>query len=381
MRVGIEAQRVFRTHKHGMDFVALELIHQLSAIDKVNEYFIFTNDGEDKDCLKVGSNFSLITQAASYPIWEQRLLPKWASEYKLDILHCTSNTAPIKCPVPLVVTIHDLIYFEKNPLFAKGYTPYQRFGNVYRRLVVRKLLHSADRIITVSEFEKKRFLKMFNYLTDKDVKVVYNGVGAHFRPDISAERKKEIRKKYNLPDKYILFLGNTDPKKNTKRTLEAWARSADEGLHNLPLVVGDLNKEAVADTLRKQGLGKWAERVHFPGYIHNQELPAIIASADLFLYPSKRESFGIPVLEGMACGTPVITSNVTSMPEVGADAAFYVDPLDVKSIVDAIGRVLSDEQLQKELREKGIKRAAEFNWKHSAEMALDVYKELHRAKV
>lgn len=114
MRIGIEAQRVFRPHQHGMDFVALELIHQLSALDQENEYFIFTNAGEDNDCLKVGKNFQVITQGASYPIGEQKLLPNWAVDYQLDILHCTSNTAPTKCSVPLVVTIHDLIYFEKK---------------------------------------------------------------------------------------------------------------------------------------------------------------------------------------------------------------------------------------------------------------------------
>lgn len=381
MRIGIEAQRVFRTHKHGMDFVALELIHQLSALDHENEYFIFTNTGEDSDCLRVGKNFQVITQGASYPVWEQKLLPQWAKTYQLDILHCTSNTAPTRCPVPLVVTIHDLIYFEKNPLFAKGYTPYQRFGNVYRRLVVRKLLHRADRIITVSEFEKQRFLRLFPFLGEDDVRVVYNGVGAHFRPDISEGVKKEIRAKYALPDRFILFLGNTDPKKNTARTLEAWARSAEEGLHDLPLVVGDLDREKVADSLRKLGLSQWAAHIHFPGYIRNTELPAVIASADLFLYPSKRESFGIPVLEGMACGTPVITSNVTSMPEVGGEAAFYVDPLDVRSIVDGIGQVMGDATLRADLKAKGIRRASEFSWKHSAEMALEVYKELHHAKV
>lgn len=362
-----------------MDFVALELIHQLSALDKENEYFIYTNTGDDPDCLKVGENFNVFTEGASYPVWEQKLLPKWAKEHKLDMLHCTSNTAPTKCPVPLVVTIHDLIYFEKNPLFAKGYTPYQRFGNVYRRFVVRRLLHSADRIITVSEFEKKRFIKMFDHLESEDVQVVYNGVGEHFRADISDSIKADIRKKYSLPDQYILFLGNTDPKKNTQRTLEAWARAAAEGLHDLPLVVGDLDKEKVGASLKKLGLGEWVEKLHFPGYIKNTELPAIIASATLFLYPSNRESFGIPVLEGMACGTPVITSNVTSMPEVGGDAAYFVNPKSVSSIKEAIGKLMADPALCAELREKGLKRAAEFSLRHTAEMALEVYKDLYNA--
>lgn len=137
----------------------------------------------------------------------------------------------------------------------------------------------------------------------------------------------------------------------------------------------------MADSLRKLGLSQWAAHIYFPGYIRNTELPAVIASADLFLYPFKRESFGMPVLEGMACGTPVITSNVTSMREVGGEAAFYVDPLDVRSIVDGISQVMGDARLRAELKQKGIRRAAEFSWKHSAEMALEVYKELHHAKV
>lgn len=209
-----------------MDFVALELIRHLAVLDQKNDYFIFTNTGEDDACLDLPDNLRVITEGASYPIWEQKLLPHWCKEYSLDLLHCTSNTAPVNCPVPLIVTIHDLIYFEKNPLFAKGYSSYQRFGNLYRRFVVKRLLHHAHKIITVSEFEKQRFLDMLPHLDLSDIRVVYNGVGEHFRHDISDDEKKQIRAKYELPDVFILFLGNTDPKKNTRNTLEAWARSA-----------------------------------------------------------------------------------------------------------------------------------------------------------
>lgn len=133
--------------------------------------------------------------------------------------------------------------------------------------------------------------------------------------------------------------------------------------------------------LKKIGLSKWMKFIHFPGYIRNTELPAIIASARVFLYPSKRESFGIPVLEGMACGTPVITSNVTSMPEVGGDAALFVDPHSVESIKEAILYLLSHPEEQMRLSEKGLLRAAEFSWRHTAEETLKIYKEIHNAEI
>lgn len=372
MRIGIEAQRIFRRKKHGMDMVALESIRTLQRIDKQNEYFIFTNTGEDTGCLQPADNVKIITFGGSYPVWEQSRLPKEAARYKLNLLHCTSNTAPVSCSVPLIVTVHDIIYFEKHPLLAPGYTPYQRFGNLYRRFVVRRIFTSAAKILTVSHFEELHILDQFPALKEK-LMVVYNGVGVHFKPIEDQATRKEIRQKYHLPDRYLMFLGNTDPKKNSENTIVAFARAMKEDNLDFHLVVGDFDREIVAKYLEKAELADFINRIHFPGYINNADMPAIISMADFYLYPSKRESFGIPIIEAMACGTPVITSNRASMPEVGGDAALYADPFSQYDLKEKIRLMARDEKLRNTLRSKGLKQAQKFSWEESAKSLLNIY--------
>lgn len=375
MRIGIEAQRIYRDHKHGMDFVALEMIKNLQLIDKENDYIIYINEGPDTECLQETSNFKIKVFGGPYPIWEQIKLPKMAREDKLDILHCTSNTAPINCPVPLVVTIHDIIYFETHPLAAKGYSSYQKFGNLYRRYVVKRLLHSAELIITVSKYEEERF-NSFLKLKKGRVEVVYNGVGEHFKPIDDTVVLEAIRTKYKLPEHFFLFLGNTDPKKNTRNTVVSFAKHKAKYKTDHKLVIGDLDPEVIMGFLKEEKLEAYFDEIFFTGYIHNSDLPAVINLADIFLYPSKRESFGIPVLEGMASGTPVVTSNTSSMPEVGGDAAVFVNPDSTEEITEAIQILLSDENLRRENIEKGLKRAEMFSWKNTAKEVLNIYKRI-----
>jgi glycosyltransferase involved in cell wall biosynthesis len=358
-----------------MDFVALEMIKNLQKIDKVNEYVIFINEGPDKSCLLETDNFKIVVFGGAYPIWEQIKLPKMCSKYKLDILHCTSNTAPIKCPVPLVVTIHDIIYFETHPLKSKGYTSYQKFGNLYRRWVVGKLLKSAREIITVSHFEQERFESFLN-LPKGRVKVVYNGVGEHFQKISDQKLLEEKRKEYNLPKHFFLFLGNTDPKKNTKNTVIAFAKYLREFKTNHKLVIGDLDPQVIKGFLSEDNLEEYFDNIHFTGYIKNQDLPAVINLAEVFLYPSKRESFGIPILEGMASGTPVVTSNAASMPEVSGNAAILINPESSDEITQAINEIVTDETLKDELVAKGLARAKEFSWKNTAKSVLDIYNKM-----
>ncbi len=374
MIIGFEAQRIFRTHKHGMDFVALELIRALQSIDTENKYVVFTNEGPDTACLSESQNLQIVTFKGSFAKWEQILLPKYAQKYKCDILHCTSNTAPIYSKVLVVVTLHDIIFLEKNPLLAKGYNSYQRFGNYYRRIVVRANLNTVKRVVTVSHFEKKRLIDFLS-LPEKMVDVVYNGVGTHFYKKYEEEESQNVASQYNLPEKYVLFLGNTDPKKNTKNVILAFAAFADQ-IDNVYLVVADLDGNLVKDILREAGLSQHFNRIHFTGYINNIHLPAIIQGAEMFLYPSKRESFGIPILEAMAGGVPVLTSDVASMPEVSGGAAYLVNPLDVRSIESGIKKIFQDRDLREELVLKGEARAKEFQWKDSAKQMLKIYKEV-----
>ncbi|MDD4373823.1 MAG: glycosyltransferase family 1 protein [Bacteroidales bacterium] len=378
MKIAIEGQRLFRVKKHGMDMVALELIKNLQLIDKENTYYIFVKPDEDINCIPPANNFHIIPlEGGAYPAWEQKTLPNAVKQYGCDLLHCTSNTAPMKSPVPLIVTLHDIIYLESISIFKRGGTWYQKFGNMYRRFVVPRVVKNSTKIITVSHFEKNRIREFFGFPENDDRLVaVYNGVSEHFKPVTDQIELKRIKEKYHLPDQFLFFLGNTDPKKNTKGVLKAFSDFRKKNNTQLKLVMLDYDREALDKLLAEINDKQLINHIHLTGYVVNTELPAIYSQASLFLYPSLRESFGIPMLEAMRCGVPVITSNTSSMPEVAGDAAHFVDPYKPEEITQAIELLLTDEAKRKELIDKGFKRSATFSWKAMAEDVLKLYEQI-----
>ncbi len=375
MKIGIEGQRLFRVKKHGMDMVALELIRNLQQIDTVNEYFIFVKPDEDKGCLSETPNFHIIElEGGPYPTWEQYALPNAAAKYGCDLLHCTSNTAPVYGKIPLVVTLHDIIYLESVAILKKGGTWYQKFGNMYRRFVVPRVVSKSKKIITVSYFERDRIRNFFGFpQSDNRLVAIYNGVSTHFKPVTDQNELERVRQKYSLPSQYAFFLGNTDPKKNTRGVLQAFAQFLKESDIPLKLVMLDYEKSALTALLQEIGAPHLLDHIHLTGYVVNTDLPSIYAQAAIFLYPSLRESFGIPMLEAMRCGVPVITSNTSSMPEVSGGAALIIDPFKPEEITAAMKQILSDEMLRKELITKGLSQSDKFSWRAMAEEVLKLY--------
>ena len=376
MKIGIEGQRLFRRKKHGMDIAALELIRNLQQLDKKNEYFVFVKPDVDESCLQETPNFKIIKiEGNNYFYWEQVLLPRAAKKYGCELLHCTSNTAPVHCSIPLVITLHDIIYLEGHNLLSKGFTMYQRIGNLYRRNMVPIALKHSRKIITVSKYEKEIIRNIFNWPDDGHLKVVYNGVNDYFKPIYDDQILAKIKNKYLLPDHYFFFLGNTDPKKNTKNVLKAYAGYIKRNGPTHKLVIVDYEQESLAMFVNEIGIPELIDQIHLTGYVINSDLPAIYNQSDLFLYPSLRESFGIPILEAMACGIPVITSTTSSMPEVAGDAALMVDPYDPDEITLGIEQMISDATLRQRLRLAGFKQVSQFSWSRMAADVLGIYKE------
>jgi glycosyltransferase involved in cell wall biosynthesis len=383
MKIGIEAQRLFRKKKHGMDMVALELIRNLLQIDHENEYVIFVKPDEDNTVIKETANFKIIAlEGGSYPMWEQFALPKAAKEQGCQILHCTSNTAPVNCDIPLVTTLHDIIYMESSYLkiLSGSATPYQKFGNMYRKLVVPRVVKNSRKIITVSHFEKNRIADFFGMQGDNRLTAVYNGVSEHFKPVTDAAELQRVKNKYQLPDNFFFFLGNTDPKKNTSGTLKAFSDFRKQTLADYKLVMLDYDKNELQKILEEIGDPGLIEHVVLTGYVVNTDLPAIYSQSKTFLYPSLRESFGIPMLEAMACGVPVITSNTSSMPEVAGDAAIIINPFKPEEITAAMVSLFTNPTLKEKLVQAGFSRAAAFSWKAMAQDVLHIYKEIAREK-
>lgn len=380
MKIGIEAQRLFRKKKHGMDMVALELIRNLQQIDHTNEYFIFVKPDEDNQVLKETHNCKIIpVNGGAYPMWEQVALPNAAKKTGCDILHCTSNTAPVNSAIPLVTTLHDIIYMESSymKILSGDATPYQRFGNIYRKLVVPRVVKKSRKIITVSHFEKKRIADFFDIRNDNKLKAVYNGVSEHFKPFTDAAELQKVKTKYHLPENYFFFLGNTDPKKNTKGTLKAFAEFRKSTNADYKLVMLDYDSIELEKVLNEIEAPALINHIVLTGYVINTDLPAIYAQCKAFLYPSLRESFGIPMLEAMACGVPVITSNTSSMPEVAGDAATIVNPYKPEEITNAMLDIYHKAHLRSQLVDAGLKQAARFSWKAMAKDVLHIYNELY----
>ena len=372
MKIGIEAQRIFRKNKHGMDYVVLQEIKELQKMDTKNEYFIFVKPGEDH-CVNDSHNMHIIlVDCPTYPLWEQIALPRAARKVGVDLLHCTSNTAPIFCKIPLVMTLHDIIFLEPRDKANKSL--YQNMGWLYRRLVVPHILKKCRRIITVSDFEKLNILTKL-HLPQHQLAMIYNGYNDWFCP---IDDKQEVYKKYIDERGFFFFLGNTDPKKNTERTLVAYARYLEQSEVKRPLLMADLEKQYFDGIITRNNIGHIRQYIKTPGYIVNSDLPYIYNAAFAFLYTSLRESFGIPLLEAMACGTPVITSNTSSMPEIGSQNAILVNPESVEEITSMMLRLEQDDAFYQKQKNVGLERAKHFSWTKTAEQLLELYKVVYQ---
>lgn len=369
MRIAIEAQRIFRKNKHGMDYVVLQEILHLQRIDKENEYFVFVKPGEDR-CVESTDNVHVVELSCpSYPLWEQFALPRAVKRCKADILHCTSNTAPIHCDVPLVLTLHDIIFLEPRDRANKSL--YQNLGWYYRHWVVPKILDKCRKIITVSNFEKHNIMSKLG-IEEERMAMIYNGYNDWFRPIGKAETIEKVGDK-----DYFLFFGNTDPKKNTERTLVAYARYLEKSTIKRKLYLADLDDKYLDDILKRNNIEGIRNNICRFGYIANSKLPYIYNAAFAFIYTSLRESFGIPLLEAMACGTPVITSNTSSMPEIAdKDSALFVTPSDIDDIAKAMLRLEADEQQRTNIIEHGKECCQNFSWMHTAEQLLSLYNDI-----
>lgn len=371
MKIGIEAQRIFRPDKHGMDFVILEVLRRLQRQGKGHEYFVFVAPGEDR-CLTSTEQMHIVElHCPTYPLWEQWALPHAVHKYKVQMLHCTSNTAPLRCPVPLILTLHDIIFLQGRK--TQGMSIYQQMGWYYRRWNVPRIINRCQHIITVSETERNNILQRF-FQIKNSLHVVHNGYSDCYRPMHDAY---SITRRYLSDSAYLLFLGNTDPRKNLDGVLCAYNEYLNRSKLGLKLIVTGLPREYIENRLIKLGLEICASNLIYTGYVPGSDLPALYNGAFAFLCPSLLEGFGIPVLESMACGTPVVTSNCSSLPEVAGDGGILVNPHNPDEITDALIRLEEDSEWYQQQVAYGLERAKQFSWERTANEYLKIYDQLH----
>jgi len=281
----------------------------------------------------------------------------------VDLFHATEHLLPRLSSIRTVFTLHDLIFL----FHPETHKPLNRW---FLTLMMPRFLRAADAIIAVSECTKRDAIRFYG-IPEENITVIYEGVNPRFRP-VGPEAMAAVRARYDLPEHFILYVGTIEPRKNLTVLLEAFS-NLQSAICNLHLVfVGKKGwlYEGFFRRLRELGL---EDRVIFTGYVPDEDLPAIYSAAELFVFPSLYEGFGLPVLEAMACGTPVVCSNTSSLPEVAGDAALLVDPTDVCALAGAMERALRDETLRATLRVRGIERARRFTWARAAQETMQVY--------
>jgi len=296
--------------------------------------------------------------------WEQSALA-WASR-RVDLLHGSVYASPVLAACPTVITVHDLTFVHQAAMLRP-------FNRVYLRLITRLSARRAARVIATSEHTRRELIDWLA-LPPGRVVAVPNGVSEEFAP-AAPTAVQAFRQQNRLPARFVLFVGTLEPRKNLVRLIEAFAR-ARASLHEETYLVIAGSKGWYYEQVfaHAASLGQGAA-ILFPGFVSAEALPWWYRAAAVFVYPSLYEGFGLPVLEAMASGTAVITSNTSSLPEVVGDAALSVDPTDVDALAAALVRLLNDETLRGQLSAAGVRQAAQFSWRRCAQETVAVYRE------
>jgi glycosyltransferase involved in cell wall biosynthesis len=367
VHIAIDAHSV-GTGLAGNETYAVNLVEALAEIDRENEYTVYVTKAEA--VLRFEGRWPNVRVRRTLPHTPLVRIPLTLSaelrRRPVDLLH-VQYTAPPLAPCPVVATIHDLS-FEHLP------ETFKLRSRVQLRLTVRATARRAAHVIAPSEFTRRDLIETYK-LDPARVTTIPLAVSTLFRPVEDAGEVERVRRRYGIEGEYVLAVGSIQPRKNLERLVRAYSSlRAERGRSNLPQLVL-VGKKAwlygrTLKAVEEEGL---AGSVVLTGYVSEGDLPALYTGALCFAYPSYFEGFGLPPLEAMSCGVPVLTGNLTSLPEVVGDAGLTVDPFDTEAIALALGRLIDDAALRASLRERGLRRARGFNWRATARMTLQTY--------
>ncbi len=371
MEIGIITDNLDSGLKAGTQRYTLQLVRNLLAIDRKNHYTLMHGEPSDLDIYhRPNVHEQVIRKPKSQLFKEVFVTPLRLRNSHLDIIHQTAQISPfpLKRKARIVTTIHDLAPI----VVPHTHIPLMRFA--YKHLLP-FCLRNSDAVIAMSENTKRDVVRLCGVPEEK-VRVIYGGVEAQYHPCARGEARR-IQETHGLAPRYLLYVGTLQPRKNIPMLLRAFALlKRSSGFRDVQLVLagekGWMYKE-IFDTISSLGIAKDTVPL---GFVRDEDLPALYSGASAFVYPSLYEGFGLPPLEAMACGCPVITSNSSSLPEVVGDAGILVDPHDVQAWAGSIARVLSGKALARQMSRKGIARAKKFTWRKCAEETLKLYQEL-----
>lgn len=360
--------RTFR--RAGVSHYIEQILLNLGHLDAHNRYTVYTTRGLTGDDLRLPANFAVrpsrlptINPRVRIP-WEQALAPLLLRQSGASLYHGMLNVVPVACPVPSVVTVHDLAFIR----FPHTFRSYNR---TYLDFATRTTTKRAARVLAVSEHTRREVIGLLGIPPERVI-VTHNAAREHFRPP-DAAALAAFRQQHGLPEQFILYVGTMEPRKNLLALLNAYSLLLRDT--SVPLIIGGGRGWLYQPVLERLAQPDLHGRVQQVGYIAEEALPLWYAAATVFVFPSIYEGFGMPPLEAMACGTPVITSNTSSLPEVVGDAGVTIDPHDPAALAAALLRVLRDADLRADLRARGLHRAQQFSYRASAERTLAVYHE------
>jgi len=378
MRIAIDAR--MGDTRGGIGVYIRELISHLADVDKKNQYFVIVNKHGDGSFIPSADNFTILVSSITRKhyfikdLWNLFFLPFLLKANNIDIYFNPRYVLPIfKGNIKMVVTMHDMIAIL-YPEIWPGISGFRI------RNYIKYSSQRADIIITISSWAKKDIVRILNVPKDK-VKVIYCGINKKlFKsiPDLSLQRL--VKRKYGIRKKFILTVGPLGTRKNHDRLIDAYSILPEYIREDYQLIVTGEKKGTYNNLLTKASKTCLANDIVFTGFVPEKEMPMVINAASLFVFPSLYEGFGIPLLEAMACGTPILASNVSSIPEVVGGAALLFDPYNINEMANAIDRAVTDKDLRQKLVQRGFERIKKYSWENTAKEILGVFDEVCNVK-
>jgi glycosyltransferase involved in cell wall biosynthesis len=369
MKIAIDARGISWYHGTGIGTYTENLLRNLFKIDNNNNYHLYWSgnnyDKFEKDNWKI-----VMTSKRHQRFFQQHYFPENLQNEAIDIYHIPQNGIGLKEEINCakVVTIHDLIPYIMPETVGKGY-----LSKFIREMPT--IINNSQGILTVSEYSKNDILKFFPIDKNK-IFVTPLAANEHFRTLDKEKCKSALKNKYNITKPFVLYIGGFSDRKNVHSLIEAFSKIYKHLNEEHNLIILGSYRDSSQRLVKLVETLEMNSKIIFTGFIPEDELPMFYNAADIFVYPSLYEGFGLPPLEAMNCGTPVITSNVTSIPEVVGDAGILINPNNPIELQSEMINLLNNESLRKELSEKGLKRSKLFTWKKTAKKTLDAYKKI-----
>jgi len=371
MLISIDARGATWYAGTGIGTYTRQILKHLLDMDRTNNYYLFWS-GKDYKSLNKYENVQVsISSRKHHRFWEQYYIPDILKNKKIDLYHVPQNGIGLSQNKNslYVATIHDLIPYIMPETVGRGYLT--KFISQMPQII-----SSIDKIITVSEWSKKDIMRIFGVPEGK-IKVTHLAADDMFVPIDKLAAQNHIKERYNVDRNFILYLGGFSPRKNVKSILIAFSMIYKDLSKDYKIVIIGSAKDDHQFLIKLSHSLGIGEKVLFTGYVPYDDLPYFYNAADIFVYPSLYEGFGLPTLEAMCCGTPTITSNVSSLPEVVGDGALMINPFDTEELSKAMAEVLEKDDLKADLINRGLKRAENFKWEKTAQETLKAYEEVY----